>query len=165
MRLIIHDLSPEQVQKILPHGEDVRIISKGGSIHPCIGCFGCWIKTPAQCIIRDQYGNMGEFLSKCDELILISRCVYGGFSPFIKNVLDRSISYIHPYFITKNGEIHHRARYNHNFNLSVYFYGNAISEREKCVARDLVKANSINLHCNIKNICFETEAEALGGRI
>ncbi|WP_407654270.1 MULTISPECIES: hypothetical protein [Caproicibacterium] len=35
-------------------------------------------------------------LSQCDELILISKCCYGGFSPFVKNVLDRSIPYIHP---------------------------------------------------------------------
>ena len=104
MQLIIHDLTPLQEKNLLPQTEETRIISDGGDIRSCIGCFGCWVKTPAQCIIRDKYGNMGAQLGHCDELILISRCTYGGFSPFVKNVLDRSISYIHPYFKVKNGE-------------------------------------------------------------
>jgi multimeric flavodoxin WrbA len=165
MKLIIHDLTPEQEKKVLASVKDARIISADGTIHPCIGCFGCWIKTPAQCVIRDHYGDMGAALSKCDELILISRCCYGGFSPFVKNVLDRSISYIHPYFIIKNGEMHHRFRYSRTFSMSVYFYGDEFSEQDKILARSLVKANSVNFHCTVKDIAFETEAEAFGGRI
>lgn len=165
MKLIIHDLNLEQAEKVIPPGENTRIISDDGTICPCIGCFGCWIKTPAQCVIRDHYGNMGEALSKCEELIIISRCCYGGFSPFVKNVLDRSISYIHPYFIIKNGEMHHRPRYDSHFSMSAYFYGAELSDQDKMIARSLVKANSINLHCIVKDILFETEAEAFGGRL
>jgi multimeric flavodoxin WrbA len=165
MRLIIHDLTPEQEKMVLISVENTRIISNDDSIKPCIGCFGCWIKTPAQCVIRDRYGDMGEALSKCDELILISHCCYGGFSPFVKNVLDRSISYIHPYFIKKNGETHHRPRYSHHLKASAYFYGGELSEQDKILARSLVNANSLNLHYKVKDIFFETEAEAFGGRL
>lgn len=165
MKLIIHDLTPEQGEKMLASVENTRVISDDGSIRPCIGCFGCWVKTPGQCVIRDRYGDMGEALSKCDEVVLISRCCYGGFSPFVKNVLDRSISYIHPYFLLENGEMHHRSRYSHRLNMSVYFYGDELSEQDKEIARSLVKANSINLHCAVKDILFEAKAEAFGGRI
>ncbi|MGX8709777.1 MAG: flavodoxin family protein [bacterium] len=164
MRLIVHDLTPEQERKILTFSENTRIISDDGTIHPCIGCFGCWTKTPAQCVIRDHYGDMGEALSKCDELILISRCCYGGFSPFVKNVLDRSISYIHPYFVMKDGEMHHRPRYSTHFSTSAYFYGDELSEQDQALARSLVEANSINFHSIVKDILFETKAEAFGGR-
>lgn len=164
MKLIIHDLTKEQERKVLVAVEDTRVISDDGTIRPCIGCFGCWIKTPAQCVIRDHYGDMGGFLSKCDELILVSRLCYGGFSPFVKNLLDRSISYIHPYFIIKNGEMHHRQRYLSHFCMSAYFYGDDISEQDKTIARSLVKANSVNLQGTVKDILFEKEAEAFGGR-
>lgn len=165
MKLIIHDLTPEQEKELLLPTQDTRVISDDGSIKPCIGCFGCWIKTPGQCVIRDNYGDMGEALSKCDELALISRCIYGGFSPFVKNVLDRSISYIHPFFIIKNGEMHHRVRYNKRFRMSAYFYGSALSEQDKTIAQSLVKANAINLHSTVTEILFEENAKALRGRI
>ncbi|MFA7673041.1 MAG: flavodoxin family protein [Clostridia bacterium] len=165
MKLIIHDLTPEQEIEVLLPKQDTCVISDDGSIKPCIGCFGCWIKTPGQCVIRDNYGNMGETLSKCDELILISRCTYGGFSPFVKNVLDRSISYIHPFFIIKNGEMHHRLRYNRHLNMSVYFYSSGLTEQDRTIAKSLVKANAINLHGIVTEVLFEENAKAFGGRI
>lgn len=113
-----------------------------------------WVKTPAACVIRDKYGDMGEYLSKSDELVIISECCYGGFSPFVKNVLDRSISYIHPYFIIKNGEMHHKRRYKNKIKLKVLFYGGNITDREKQTAEKLVKANSINLHCKTYSVSF-----------
>lgn len=112
MRLLIHDLNNEEFQELFTKQmSETMIISDNGTIRHCIGCFGCWVKTPAACVIRDDYGDMGENLSKCKDLIIISKCCYGGLSPFVKNVLDRSISYIHPYFVTRNGEMHHRRRY------------------------------------------------------
>ena len=116
--------------------------------------FGCWIKTPAVCIIRDKYGDMGEYLSKCKKLIIISKCCYGGFSPFVKNVLDRSISYVHPYFKIKNGEMHHKRRYKNKIDLHIIFYGEKLTENEKSTASRLVKANSINLDCNESKVTF-----------
>jgi len=165
VKLIIHDLTPDQEKDVLLPMQDTRIISDDGSIKPCIGCFGCWIKTPGQCVIRDNYGDMGEALSKCDELILISRCTYGGFSPFVKNVLDRSISYIHPFFVIKNGEMHHRLRYKRHFSMSVYFYGNKLTEQDKSIAQSLVKANAINLHSTVTRVLFEEDVQAFGGQI
>ena len=112
MKLIIHDLDEEEFKNIFSEpDEDVVLIGNSGEILNCIGCFGCWIKTPGKCIIRDQYGDMGELLARCEEARIISRCCYGGYSPFVKNVLDRSIPYLHPYFKIKNGEMHHKQRY------------------------------------------------------
>ena len=75
------------------------IILRRQTIHPCIGCFGCWVKTPGKCVIHDGYEDTGIDMSKCGELILIGRCCYGGESPFVKMVQDRALSYIHPDFI------------------------------------------------------------------
>ena len=155
MKLLIHDLEDEKLKELLGGKiDDIKIISDDGSKNNCIGCFGCWIKTPASCVIRDKYGDMGEHISKCQELIIISKCFYGGFSPFVKKVMDRSISYIHPYFQIRNGEMHHKRRYDNNLDLNVWFYGENITEQEKQTAEKLVKANSINLDCNVKKVTF-----------
>ncbi|GFN36633.1 hypothetical protein [Tepidimicrobium xylanilyticum] len=166
MRLVIHDLETEDFQKLFPDLlSDTMVISDDGTIHHCIGCFGCWVKTPAACVIRDKYGDMGEYLSKCKDVIIISKCYYGGFSPFVKNVLDRSISYIHPYFVIRNGEMHHRRRYDNIFNLQVWFYGESITEDEKQTALRLVKANAINLDCNVYRVIFVDNITEMEGKI
>ncbi len=166
MKLLIHDLENKEFKKIFPNQlDDTIIISDDGTIHHCIGCFGCWIKTPGACIIRDKYGDMGEYLSKCQEVILISKCCYGGFSPFVKNVLDRSISYIHPYFVIRNGDMHHRRRYKNHMDMRVWFYGENITEKEKQTSEKLVKANSINLDCHVSSISFVNSIEKMEDEI
>lgn len=166
MRLLIHDLNNEEFQELFTKQmSETIIISDNGTIRHCIGCFGCWVKTPAACVIRDDYGDMGENLSKCKDLIIISKCCYGGFSPFVKNVLDRSISYIHPYFVTRNGEMHHRRRYKNKINLHVLFYGENITEEEKQTAQKLVVANSVNLACNVSKISFVQSTVEMKGII
>lgn len=166
MKLLIHDLESKDFKKIFPNQlDDTMVISDDGTIHHCIGCFGCWIKTPAACVIRDKYGDMGEYLSKCQEVILISKCCYGGFSPFVKNVLDRSISYIHPYFVISNGEMHHRRRYKNHMDMRVWFYGENITEKEKQTSEKLVKANSINLDCHVSSISFVNSIEKMEDEI
>lgn len=163
MKLLIHDLENDDFQKMLSDfPDDTIIISDDGSIHNCIGCFGCWLKTPAVCVIRDKYGDMGEKMSKCNELIIISKSCYGGFSPFVKNVLDRSISYIHPYFKLKDGETHHKRRYKNKIDLIVIFYGENITDLEKQTAEKLVSANATNLHCNTYSTSFITNIMEMG---
>lgn len=165
MNLVIHDLEQEELlSSIFPTlGDDIKIISDDGTIKHCIGCFGCWIKTPAVCVIRDNYGDMGEYLSKCKTLTIISKCFYGGYSPFIKNVMDRSISYVHPYFEIRNKEIHHKNRYDTHFDLKVLFYGENISDKEKETAKKLVKANSTNLDCKSHEVSFVTNLAEMEG--
>jgi len=139
MKLLIHDLEKLNEDILLNnHRDGITVISDNGKIHPCICCFGCWIKTPGQCVINDGFDNMGELLSKCNQMIIISKCSYGSYSPFIKNVLDRSVCpYQLPYFKNKNGETRHTKRYKNNIALSVHFYGE-ITASEKDTARKLV---------------------------
>lgn len=154
MRMIIHDLSEKDFEALdLKQDTDI-IVSDNGTIKKCVGCFGCWIKTPGVCVLRDEYQDMGENLAACDELIIISQCVYGSDSPFIRTVWNRSISYFLPYFVTKNGESHHKARYNKKIAYSAYFYGENITAREKETAKSLVHANAINFYAYVNYLSF-----------
>ena len=155
MNVIIHDLEKEQFEQLFPDiKEDVHIVHDNGTIRSCIGCFGCWIKTPGQCVIKDEYDNMGELLSQTEKVVIISRCYYGGYSPFVKNVLDRSISYLLPFFRTRNDETHHKQRYRNTFQLFAYFYGEHITKQEEDTARKLVNANCINFYARQHEVAF-----------
>ena len=107
MKLIITDIENFNI----PVEGEYKIIKPNGDIHHCIGCFGCWVKTPGKCVIHDGYHETGVDMSKCTELIIISRCYYGSVSPFVKMVEDRAISYFHPDFVIRKGEMHHKRRY------------------------------------------------------
>lgn len=97
MRMIVHDLQEQEFAGWAEGGQgELTVISDNGTIRQCMGCFGCWTRTPGACVIRDGYNNLGELFSKSDELIIISKCMYGSYSPFVLNVLNRSISYVLP---------------------------------------------------------------------
>jgi multimeric flavodoxin WrbA len=159
MHLIIHDLKPEEATLALaPTG--AHVLSDEGTIRPCIGCFGCWTKTPGQCVLHDGYENLGELLSQCEQLTVLSQCLYGGFSPFVKNVLDRSISYVQPGFVLKNKETHHRRRYDNLISLRTLFYGQDLTHQERATAVDLVYANALNLDARVAEIAFRDSPES-----
>lgn len=157
LRIIISD-TPTVLYE--PSNEQI-VLDSTVNPHHCIGCFGCWVKTPGECIIKDKYSNMGKLLSKCDELVIISKCTYGGFSPYVKNVLDRSISYITPFFVIRNKETHHRPRYDNVIKISVYFYGAGITEKEKETAIKIVSANALNFNATVNCVCFHESYEEM----
>ena len=58
-------------------------------------------------ITKDGYENMGALIHKADEVVVMTRYTYGGCSSFVKNILDRCISYIMPFLTISLGEMHH----------------------------------------------------------
>lgn len=155
MKFIIHDLEEEEAKQLLLP-KDAHIFAAKPPVKHCIGCFGCWLKSPGTCVIPDRCGRAPQILAKSEEMIIISRIVYGGYSPDIKAVLDRSIGYTMPYFRIVNGEMHHTMRYENPFKLTVHFYGESIGEKEAEIARRLVPANAINLGAESHNVFFHS---------
>ncbi len=161
MKLIITDIENFHV----PVEGEYKVIKPQGKIHPCIGCFGCWVKTPGRCVLHDGYERTGSDMRKCTELILISRCYYGSVSPFVKMVQDRALSYLHADFVIRKGEMHHKRRYKNVITLSAYLYGSSITDIEKETARDLLRANAENYDSLVKGTFFYTSVEELEGVI
>lgn len=160
MKVLIHDLDENKLHSLFPTiSEEVKIISKKNEIKKCIGCFDCWLKTPGECVIKDGYGNTGKLLSESEELIIISRICYGGFSPFVKNVLDRNIGYISPFFTIRNNEMHHKSRYSKRLKFSVIAYGEDATEKDKDTLSKIVVANGINFNVIESSCCFADSIE------
>lgn len=159
MKLIITDIEEFD----LPVEGEYKLIKPENSIHHCIGCFGCWNKTPGECVIHDGYERTGSDMGRCTEMILVSRCFYGSVSPFIKAVQDRAISYIHPDFVIRKGEMHHKRRYENVLSLSLYLYGEDITEEEKETAKMIMEGNADNYDGQVKTVRFYKSVEELEG--
>lgn len=164
MKLIIHDGKKEFEEKLKQlwraEEEELCFISSQSSIHQCIGCFGCWVKTPTKCVIKDGYDTIPTKCRDASELIIISECMYGMYSPFVKNVLDRAIGYIHPDFVHRGGEMHHKLRYQRVLPVKIFFYGN-INSQERELAEIIVRANGLNMNWQIKEISFAKDQEGV----
>ena len=157
MRVIIAD------REVAGRGED-RVIRPNEGDRGCCGCFSCWLKTPGVCAQRDGLRYMGRTLGQCDELVVVSRCVFGGYSPVVKKVFDRSIAYVQPFFEMRQGMMHHRRRYANSISMSVFFYGDC-GEEEKSTAKRLVQANAVNLFANVREVRFLEKNELEGVRL
>jgi multimeric flavodoxin WrbA len=81
------------------------------NIAPCMGCFGCWIQTPGECIIDDDGRLIARELIQHDVVIYFSPVTFGGYSYELKKAMDRFIPNIMPFFRIHQNEIHHVPRY------------------------------------------------------
>lgn len=163
MKTLLHDLEPEELRRILPKlPQEIRVIEKGETQPaPCMGCFGCWTRTPGHCVIRDGYGDLSPLLGHCSDYIILSRVVYGDFSPFIKTVLDRNIGYLLPYFTVRNKEMHHVSRYPDRLRFTVVGYGNGLTGEEQETFRGIAAANGINLETSETRVFLLREPDEL----
>lgn len=149
MRTIIHDLEDTSFLKL--NDTDVLVSDTEKS---CIGCFSCWVRKPLECVYKDNITYNGKNLLESDELIIISKFTHGTYSSKVKKIIERSISFVEPFFTIRNGEIHHKVRIDKKINFKVYFYGENITVEDKKIATRFVEANMNNLNTNYPEIYF-----------
>jgi len=142
-----------------------RVFRPQSSVHPCSGCFKCWTVTPGVCIQKDDAQYFGWMLSKCDELIIISRCFHGSYSPFVKMVMERGLPYVQPCFEERNGRMRHKPRYANTFVTKVFFYEENLSEQEKALAEKMVRDQAENFHQKDVQIRWYADAWQIGGEL
>jgi multimeric flavodoxin WrbA len=162
-QLILHDLPPDKIDALLPpaNADGRTVFSTLPAVRPCIGCFGCWVKTPGECVVNDRGKGFAALIAKHDELLVISRMTFGGLSPSVKAVLDRSIGYMLPFFHTVNGEMHHARRNSKPFALQYVFYGTPMSESDKDTAQKLAAANALNFGAEEYSVRFYPSIDAI----
>ena len=162
-RLILHDLPEERAAAIFPpEMKENTVFSALPLVKGCLGCFGCWTKTPGICVIQDRVTAFPALMATHEELVIVSRMVFGGVSPEVKAVLDRSIGFILPFFRIVGGEMHHVQRHEHTPNLKYAFYGPDISAQNKEIAKKLVAANGVNFGSHMCTALFYNRPEDIG---
>lgn len=145
MNLLIHDLTGDRAARLMKERSAIVYGPETGRIRPCAGCFGCWISTPGTCMIQDGYTRFAKTFAACATAAVLTHICYGSYSAFVKNILDRSIAYLLPFFELRRNEMHHPIRYARVPRLRVFGYGGA-SANEIATFRALVKANALNMN-------------------
>ena len=93
-------------------GYDITLFNlKDMDIHYCTGCFGCWVKTPGQCVFKDDMETILKTQIASDIVLYATPVLAGTMSSHVKKALDRSIPQVLPYIRLYKGECHHLLRY------------------------------------------------------
>lgn len=123
----------------------------------CMGCFGCWTKTPGKCVIRDDATIVYPCIAASDTLMYVSRIKYGGYDTVMKTMLERAIPVQQAFIRIHEGETHHVQRAVTSKKAIIVAYGEHITIEEKEIFRELVARNSHNMNFKSYEIIFATE--------
>ena len=77
----------------------------------CIGCFGCWVKSPGECRSEDESLIVSRAYINSDFVLWASPVIMGFYSALLKKVTDKFIQLVEPYMVFVDGESRHVARY------------------------------------------------------
>jgi len=141
VKVIIHDL--DSTYNSLIESRCDRMVPADGNYAPCQGCFECWTKHPAECFMKDKLRQVCRIIGQSDEVVIITKNLYGGYSAAVKNVLDRSIGTSTPLSTYRGRQMHHTLRYGKHGLWKVVVYGD-ITDAEKDTFRYLAERNAIN---------------------
>lgn len=158
MKLILSDTPLSVVDGTQDSG--IKFIDLSAlKIANCIGCYGCWTKTPGKCVIRDDAVKVYPCIAKSDTLLYISKVKYGSYDTVMKTMLERAIPVQQAFIRLLDGEAHHVQRDVALKNATIIGYG-SIDDKEKDIFRRLVARNARNMNFESYEVLFVSE-EAL----
>lgn len=156
MNLLMSD-RPLSLQ--LPQDQDNRYVDVSQlKIANCVGCFGCWVKTPGKCVIRDDATTVYPLIAKSQKLIYVSRICFGGYDLVMKKMLERAIPIQQAFIRLHNGETHHVQRCVEEKDAVIIAYG-AQSQEEENLFSKLVARNANNMMFRSWRIRFVQESQ------
>lgn len=76
-------------------------------IKPCLGCFSCWLKTPGECVQKDDIGWLKPKMQEADIVVYASPVYCYGITGPLKNLMDRMVSLASPFVEIADGRTRH----------------------------------------------------------
>jgi len=123
------------IQKL--YKEDVHIINLGDKIiKKCIGCWSCWLKTPGECVMKDDLEKSYEHYINSDKVIVLIDTAQGFINHQAKAFIDRSIPHYLPYIVLIDQECQHAKRYDQYPDLVFYYETEGLTKFEEQVIED-----------------------------
>ena len=116
-------------------------------IRYCIGCFGCWLKTPGECIVADDSRDVClEFVSS-DLVLFASPIIMGFTSALLKKAHDKLIPLLLPYIGIYGNECHHVPRYEKYPRIGLLLEkGRDTDEEDVEIIADIYQRDASNFH-------------------
>jgi multimeric flavodoxin WrbA len=124
----------------------------------CIGCWGCWVKTPGQCASRDASLEMDRAVINSDFVLWAAPLKMGFPSELLKRACDKFLPLLHPYAVVDQGEAHHLKRYARYPRLGLLVEKEAdTNERDLQIITDIHSRTALNCKSRL-DFCLTTEA-------
>jgi multimeric flavodoxin WrbA len=121
-------------------------------INYCRGCWGCWVKTPGECVAEDDTREIRRKVIDSDLTLFASPVIMGFTSALLKRAHERFLPLIHPYFELVDGEMHHIARYDKYPLMALLLEkGEDVDEEDIKIITDIYRRDAINFKTSF---CF-----------
>jgi multimeric flavodoxin WrbA len=125
------------------------------NLYYCTGCWDCWWKTPGRCKLKDEGEKVFRSVINSDLFIFASPLIAGFTSSTLKKITDRLIVLIHPYLDIRNGESHHKKRYDYYPDFGVIVQKEQDTDEEDLkIVKDMYDRLALNFHA--KQLFFKT---------
>ena len=92
-------------------------------ISHCIGCNYCWLKTPGECSIKDDYESILKKFIHADQAWVISDTALGFLDHKGKNIYDRLLPIATMYLKFAGNQMRHIPRYDRNPDVGILYTG------------------------------------------
>jgi multimeric flavodoxin WrbA len=144
--------------RVSDHEVDVMVL-RDENIASCLGCFGCWLKTPGECVINDAGRDLPKKVIQSDVIFLLTPVTFGMYSHELKKAMDRfPCPLLLPFFANINGEIHHAKRYEKYPTMVAIGVLPSPDEESESTFATLVARNAVNLHTTaVSSIVYSTD--------
>ena len=137
----------EMISALGERTDEVEVVTlRERAIAMCTGCFGCWTRTPGECVIKDDARDVLRSYVGSDFVVYVAPVTFGGYSSLLKAMLDRFIPVLDPRFTIVGGEVHHRLRYRRYPKTVVLGTLPSPDPEAERLFANLVARNGLNLH-------------------
>lgn len=156
MKLILSD-RPLDIPQI-ENSSSIKFVDLSEQkIHNCVGCFGCWTKTPGKCVIRDDAVKIYPLIAESEKVLYISKIKYGSYDTPMKTMLERAIPIQQAFIRLWHGETHHVQRRVVPKQAVIVGYGDTSPEEQE-VFRQLIQRNAHNMNFESYRVLFVPES-------
>ena len=92
-------------------GAEIEVFyTKKMKIGPCQGDLACWFETPGRCVMRDDMDTLLSKLAGSEIWVFATPVYVDGMSGPLKNMFDRIIPLVFPFFEIRDGHCRHAMR-------------------------------------------------------
>jgi multimeric flavodoxin WrbA len=116
----------------------------------CRGCFGCWVRTPGRCVIRDDGERLARAVVAADVTVLASPVTMGFTSALLRRGIERLLPLLHPWFRMVGGEVHHVQRYPRRSALALLHGHEGVDREDRELLALLYGRMALNLDAELR---------------
>jgi multimeric flavodoxin WrbA len=133
----------------------------------CNGCFGCWVRTPGECVSRDASLEIDRAVINSDFFLCAAPLKMGFPDSLLKMAMDKMIPLIHPYDDVADGEAHHKKRYARYPRLGLIVQKETVTAGSDLqIVSDIFCRFAINFKTRLEfTLTTDTPVEDIAGRI